>query len=818
MKKNLMTLAAVFCCIPVTMMAEPVSPSAARQAAAKFLQGKGAMLQGEAMRAPRRAMGRAADNQEATVASPYYVFNATASQGFVIVSGDDCVGDNLVLGYTSQGSFDAEAIPDNMQWWMDEMATQISELSRFGVKARAVALHDDVPHLVTASWDQGRNSFNPQNPYNALCPETDGRLCLTGCMATALSQVLYYYRWPQGPIGGDLPAYTTCNGRMMEALPATSFDWDDMVDSYNQPTTETQQMAVAKLMRYCGQLIQMDYTPQVSNGYAYDVDLLVNLFGFDQGVYTAKANDYTVSGWDELLYNELKEGRPLVYAGRSTGAGHAFVIDGYEVSDGSGYFYVNWGWNGDGNGFYKISLLNPDTSGAGGSTTKDGYSREQQALIGLQPAKSATVNYGRYLTSLMWNGVEDDVLHTFDVLNSSYKPGVFGIAMAERNPDGETDYDHLYGEQTLEVTGYSFAGLNSETHSGLEYFLVPKNVAEGLAPGSHKFVFVNKEVGTDAPWKPIFGPNCYVEIIVDDEGEPTDTLFHPLPQLTSNTRAVKIEGLKQRGIRQEITVTITNNGDDDFISGLKCSMYLVENNVLKALANVAYTGIMIEAGGTADVMYSLSAPTAGNYVVVITTDEKDLSGTNLTRLKQQKGYIVHRTFSVDELAFYCQDIAYNERPDEKGDPAYYLDVILANRTTLDYDAVLLARLYKLNDEGNFDYFEFPTTPNLYTDIQVNSNMRLATSIQLPEALEPNYYIVELRIANDFHSRIPSDYFALATGVIKVEDTVGIDEMENGKWGMEEETAPWFSLDGHKLDSQPSAKGVYIHKGKKYIVK
>jgi hypothetical protein len=90
------------------MMAEPVSPEAARQAAAKFLNKKGIALKSEAMRAKNRAMGRNTDSEEQTQASPYYVFNATASQGFVVVSGDDCVGDNLVLGYTSQGSFDAE--------------------------------------------------------------------------------------------------------------------------------------------------------------------------------------------------------------------------------------------------------------------------------------------------------------------------------------------------------------------------------------------------------------------------------------------------------------------------------------------------------------------------------------------------------------------------------------------------------------------------------------------------------------------------------------------------------------------------------------
>lgn len=80
------------------------------------------------------------------------------------------------------------------------------------------------------------------------------------------------------------------NGRVIDGLPITTFDWDNMVDDYTTSTTEAQQVAVATLMRYCGQLIQMDYTPQLSNGSFYDIDLLVNSFGYDPGLYCARAN------------------------------------------------------------------------------------------------------------------------------------------------------------------------------------------------------------------------------------------------------------------------------------------------------------------------------------------------------------------------------------------------------------------------------------------------------------------------------------------------------------------------------------------------
>ncbi len=119
MKKVIMTLAAVLCCV-MKMVAEPVSPDVAQQAAAKFLQARGASLESGYMQG--RGMSRNIAGTVQTETSPYYVFNATDSRGFVIVSGDDCVGDNLVLGYTEQGSFDENNVPANMQAWFDDLA------------------------------------------------------------------------------------------------------------------------------------------------------------------------------------------------------------------------------------------------------------------------------------------------------------------------------------------------------------------------------------------------------------------------------------------------------------------------------------------------------------------------------------------------------------------------------------------------------------------------------------------------------------------------------------------------------------------------
>ena len=802
MKKMMMTLAAVLCCV-MTMMAEPVSPETARQAAAKFLNKKGIALKSEAMRARSRAMGRA-DGGGQTEASPYYVFNA--SQGFVVVSGDDCVGDNLVLGYSAQGSFDAEAIPANMKWWLDETASQISTLSRLGVKAGSVALHADIAPMVTARWDQGL-------PYNTACPKTDGQLCLTGCMATALSQVMYYHRWPQGPIAEELPAYTMADGRVIDGLPVTAFDWDNMEDDYTQHTTEAQEAAVATLMRYCGQLIQMDYTPQLSSGKIYDLDIIAGTFGYSPGLYCAQANEHTVSGWDELLYNELSEGRPLVYSGQSTGGGHAFVIDGYEVQDGEGYFSVNWGWTGRGNGFYKINLLNPDMSGSGGSSTKDGYSAGQSALIGLQPQQGASDGYYRYLNSFMWDISDGDSEHVFVFVNPSYRPGTFTIALAERNDDGTPDLSRISTSWEHEFTGYCFADLD---HGGTLILPLANDLFAGLTPGCHNLVFVNREAGTSAPWKPVFGPNCYLEVNVGETGEVTGVTIHPNPQLTASGSDIRIEGLKQRGIAQKVTATIQNTGTEDYVGAIEYGTYLVEDGELKGLIEVARTGIMVETGGSSDINYDFSIARAGEYVLLLSKDGdgKDISGSQLADIAQAQGYICHTTVTFDELAFNCLAAEYNERNDEKGNPAYYLDLTVGNGTPMDYDAVVLVKFYRPNAEGGYDPVVFPTQSDIYVRLQLGSNTWQAFSVPLPEALEAGEYGLELLIANDFHSLSANDYFIFASGPLTVSSSTGIENT----MATDVKDDTWYTLNGRRLQGKPTTKGIYIYKGKKQIIK
>ncbi len=748
----------------LTIMAEPITPAAARQAAASFLQKHGVQLQNEVMRAPHRALGKGTASSEA---SPYYVFNAEAGKGFVVVSGDDCVGDNLVLGYATNGSFDAKKVNDNMQWWLNEMESQITRLSQQNAKAKAAPLHNDIDTLVTALWDQGTSPYDPQNPYNRYCPEKDGQLCITGCMATALAQVMYYHKWPQGPIAAPVPAYVSDDEKIYDELPVTTFEWENMVDDYTKETTDAQQMAVARLMRYCGQTVQMTYTPDFSGAMYYDVDMLTQLFGYDQGVYAAHAEDYTVSGWDELIYNELKEGRPLVYCGLAYDGGHAFVVDGYQAMNGSGYYHVNWGWGGWYNGYFKIAILNPaDIVPGVTSTTAEGYNWKQEALIGLQPAKGPATDYGRYLLTTGWHYSLDDLSDAFEACNTSWRPGTYSIYLAEEMPDGTLDFHNYAFGYDYEFPGYDMAHWTS--WQNLTYPEV-----EGLAPGSHKMVLYNKEAGTNAPWKPLFGPSKYIEVVVNAEGKVEERIFHPLGKLSASAADISIDGIKQTGLKQITTATITNNSDEDFTGPLRALIYKMNGSTLEEFENSVIVSIMVEAHNSATISFPFSVDTSGRYVMelVIPDQAYDFEGYDSSELSNSSGHIGTKFFDIEELQFWCEELAYNQDKDLQGNPIYKLDFKVVNQTGKTYDSVIYADIYKVNDEDEEELVDF--SEDLCKTIYLETGNSCTDYISLPEPLEPGEYSIDLLMANDMRSLDYSNHFIFDTKTITVEEGTGI---------------------------------------------
>lgn len=305
-----------------------------------------------------------------------YVCNMGTNQGFVILSGDDRTVP--VLAYSDTGSFDADNMPANVQWWMDyyeEAVAQVADM-QLSNSASAARPTDVISPLITTKWDQSE-------PYNQMCPKVNGMTPPTGCVATAMAQLMYYHKWPTDSTEA-IDAYTTDSYKVkVEKLQPTTFQWNDMARTYGKNATQKQKDAVAKLMRYCGQLVQMDYTPTSSGAQTFYLGwVLPRAFKYPNTIHNVFRDGYSIEQWDSLLINELKNKRPVLYTGYTMAfEGHAFLCDGY---DGKGYYHINWGWSGAADGHYRISVLDANANGIGGSSTSMRFSLMQSAIIGVK--------------------------------------------------------------------------------------------------------------------------------------------------------------------------------------------------------------------------------------------------------------------------------------------------------------------------------------------------------------------------------------------------------------------------------------------------
>ena len=375
MKKTILFSVALF--TTLLLAARNVTPEEAEQSARQFLS--------KCHPASRSARIRMAARQplaitQASDAAAYYVFNVGQDKGYVMISGSDLAPQ--VLAYATSGSFDQERMPDNMRTWIQGYADQIAYLEKTGGKyqiPRKVVEHPAISPLLTSKWNQNA-------PYYNLCPKNaSGAQTVTGCVATALAQILNYYKFPAQTVR-PIPSYTTNTlGIRIDEAPVTTIDWANMLDNYTGSETEAQQYAVAMLMKLCGQALLMDYniaSQKGSSAYSSEnVNALRNYFGYDPSVRCELRKTYTTDEWDELVYTELANGRPVLYSGQSTSGGHAFVVDGYSNN---GLYHINWGWGGDSDQYFLLSVLNPNNNAAiGSNSSDDGYSIDQEVVVGI---------------------------------------------------------------------------------------------------------------------------------------------------------------------------------------------------------------------------------------------------------------------------------------------------------------------------------------------------------------------------------------------------------------------------------------------------
>lgn len=320
----------------------------------------------------------------------YYVFPHGEGKGFTIVSGDDCLPE--IVGYTDQGTYDEASLPESYKNFMkayQEMVEAVTKGDQATLRnlaeVKAYRSSVNTTHSKAVSPLLGNIAWNQSKPFNNMCPIYDGKnRAVTGCVATAMAQMMAYYKHPKQLLQ-DIPEYTKKWYGRDVAVPGISksdgvYDWDNMLPFYSSAEgsySETQANAVAKLMFHCGAAVQMGYGEQ--SGANLTPAPLAKYFGYDADMMLDLSRSlYSLAEWTQILDNELAAGRPVFYSGSS----HQFICDG---SDGQGLYHINWGWGGYQDGYFDITILNPKKSGVGSGNAPDGYNRYCSMLVGVAP-------------------------------------------------------------------------------------------------------------------------------------------------------------------------------------------------------------------------------------------------------------------------------------------------------------------------------------------------------------------------------------------------------------------------------------------------
>ena len=307
---------------------------------------------------------------------PYYVFNDDTGKGFVVVAGDDKMGE--VLAYSHEASIDMANLNPEARYLFDSYRQVYEELGKNkGLTTRAGAATkaaDAVLPLLKSKWGQDY-PYSKQTQY------------VTGCVATAVAQVMYYHRWPAQGKGQE--SYTVKFDNTVRSADFTKshYDWDNMLPDYNRRNVTTKQEdAVALLMNDVGIATNMQYTDRVSGTQSYMAErALRNYFDYDAALVT-RANE-GVDNFIEIVKNELRNGFPLYISGDSkTGGGHAWVCDGFDEED---RFHMNFGWNGQANGYYSLATLSVTSTGSEFNGAQHSFNRGLH-VIAIHPNKPNT--------------------------------------------------------------------------------------------------------------------------------------------------------------------------------------------------------------------------------------------------------------------------------------------------------------------------------------------------------------------------------------------------------------------------------------------
>ena len=538
--KRFLTLSLI-AALAVQVWGERVSQEDAAAVANNFMNVSTSTSGARRAVAPKRmVLKTAAAAQEE---NQYYVYENADGEGWVMVAANDIA--RPILAYSDEGHFRFDNQPSNVKGWLRGYNRQIRQAEQDSVQAteevkqewrqlrKGTGIRKGTPvvaALIKTKWDQ-------DEPYWNQCPTIGSARCLTGCVATAMAQVMNYWQWP---VTGTGSASVTVNGQNYSVDFSTgNYDWNNMLDKYrlyyndgnNYYTTTTsgtttQQNAVAKLMYHCGVAAEMDYGTDVSGAYTiypnkYSTSTrcaqyaLIHNFGYNSstiqgysrpgGYGYSSVNDAT---WHNYLKTELDAARPIMYAGADNEGGHSFICDGYDNTTPTRKYHFNWGWSGYCDGYYDIDALVPGTGGSGSGNGS--YNDDQDIIIGIMPPQVGhNINLNGTGCSLSADKIRvengNSVTVTITPTDATYDYTSTTVQLGSATISS-SNYTLSANKQTLTINGSAITGDASNaltitvvwTKNRYRYDMLGENCTEELSGMLAKNAALNLTITPDA--------------------------------------------------------------------------------------------------------------------------------------------------------------------------------------------------------------------------------------------------------------------------------------------------------------------------------
>ena len=633
MRKNVLMVLALLVCVVAKVYGSPVDRAEALLKAREFIEAQGLEVSND-MRMVESASVR---NQALDMSVPaYYVFNNGNDNGFVIVAGDDrCYP---ILGYSDEGSFDMDDMPENLAIILNQYANQVaclgaptaSNLQEENNNASHVAraIKTSIQPMCTAKWGQ-------KAPYNNSCPvlkASDGTHYVVGCTGVTLAQLLYYYKDRNvSTLQTAIDSYTANGVTVASTAKGTKIDWANMLDSYQGLETATQIKAVADLMFFSSSAIRTSYGKSASSASVSNVKTaLEKQFGFYEGSRLINRTSYTSADWYDIIYNELVNGRPVFYVGSSTSATHAFLVDGY---DGDNFYHVNWGWTGNMNGYFHLSALHGEEEESF-IANSNGYTISQQAYIGFQPKNGLQLeDTDPVLSSSISSYNASTYAITTTVYNYTSYDGVYSYGYAVKDNAGNLT---VVGTPTSNV---SIAFRGSKTYS---YTLTAADLkAVSLKKGDYKLVPVSKN-SEENFWRECILLQSSVGTYFSFSYNPSastpisNVVKHPVSAIKVNQ--IKAVGSCLANLEQPIRIIVENTGEDEYFGNL----YLLASK--SATSFGAYKdriGLCLAPGEKLEVEMSFTPTSSGTWYVAASTSSTGATNLGYTAVSIASGSAGH---------------------------------------------------------------------------------------------------------------------------------------------------------------------------------